>query len=151
MDYKEALKYSLGLLGKRDYSKKEIQERLKKRGVSEVDIERVVEKLEDSGFLDDRRYAENYVFFRLKRGYGKLRIRHELILKGIDESIVDGALSEQTEEAEEVFLKRLRILKDKPNARKRLFDFMYRRGFDKHTIIELLNKYDVREKENEII
>ncbi|AEA33227.1 regulatory protein RecX [Hippea maritima] len=151
MNYKEALRYAFNLLARRDYSTKEVESRLQKKGVCSSDIEKIVKSLKENGFLNDKRYAETYAFFRLKKGYGKLRIRHELALKGIDESIIDNVLTEEAEEAEGIFLKKLKLLKNKPNARKKLFDFMYRRGFDKDTIVELLNKYDVKEKENEIV
>ena len=146
---KEALNYSLRLLDRRDYTKKQLEDKLKSRGVAERDIIEVINYLKEKGYVDDERYARNYVYFRLKRGYGKKRIRFELLNKGIDEAIIDKALGLQDEQADEVFLKKYELLRGKKNLKKKLFDYMQRRGFDSQTIFSLFEKYDVRERIDE--
>ncbi len=146
---KEALNYSLRLLDRRDYTKKQLEDKLNSRGVAERDIIEVINYLKEKGYVDDERYARNYVYFRLKRGYGKKRIRFELLNKGIDEAIIDKALGLQDEQADEVFLKKYELLRGKKNLKKKLFDYMQRRGFDSQTIFSLFEKYDVRERIDE--
>ncbi|WP_051904521.1 regulatory protein RecX [Hippea jasoniae] len=146
---KEALNYALRLLDRRDYTKKQLEDKLNSRGVSKRDIIEVVNYLKEKGYVDDERYARNYVYFRLKRGYGKKRIRFELLNKGIDEAIIDKALGLQDEKADEVFLKKYELLRGKKNLKKKLFDYMQRRGFDSQTIFGLFEKYDVRERIDE--
>lgn len=146
---KEALNYALRLLDRRDYTKKQLEDKLNSRGVAERDIIEVINYLKEKGYVDDERYARNYVYFRLKRGYGKKRIRFELLNKGIDEAIIDKALGLQDEQADEVFLKKYELLRGKKNLKKKLFDYMQRRGFDSQTIFGLFEKYDVRERIDE--
>ncbi len=145
---KELLSYALRLLNRKDYTEREIREKLLRKSQSDEEIDEVVEYLKEKHFVDDLRYAQNYLYFRLKRGYGKRRIVHELLNKGIAEELIDSVLTTENENAEEVFLKKLKLLEGKKNKRKKLFDFMYRRGFDSEKIIELLNKYEVKDDEN---
>ena len=145
---KELLNYSLRLLNKRDYTEKEISDKLNKRNQNEKEINEIVGYLKERHFIDDSRYARNYLYFRLKRGYGKKRVVRELLNKGIRDDLIEDVLKLENEKTEEVFLKKLELLKGKKNKRKKLFDFMYRRGFDSDKIIELLSKYEVKDNEN---
>ena len=72
-------KYALGLLNTRFYTCAEICERLSKKGVSNEEAEKIVSELMESGFLDDKRYAEYYVHDAAEiAGKGAYRIRQEL-------------------------------------------------------------------------
>ncbi|WP_022670897.1 regulatory protein RecX [Hippea alviniae] len=145
----EALKYALRLLNRRDYTELQLREKLNGKGFDKKDIEDTILYLKEKNFLNDERFAENYIFFRLKNGYGKRRIRFELKEKGIKEEIVDRLLEDKEEMIEEYFLKKLKQVENKKNPSKKLFDALYRRGFDKEKIFELINKYNVRER-NEV-
>ena len=147
---REILNYALKLLDRKDYTEKELENKLIKKfgDESREEIETVLSYLKEKGFLDDRRYCENYVYFRLKRGYGKRRVEYELKNKGLDEGIIKDALEETDEQIEDVFLKRLKQLKGKKRKRAKLYEFMIRRGFESDRIIELLNRYEVRDDED---
>jgi len=147
---REILNYALRLLNRRDYPEKEIREKLiKKFGDKETQkIEAVITYLKEKRFVDDERYSENYAYFKLKRGYGKRRIEHELKNKGIDEKLIQNAIDGACEQAEDVFLKRLKQLEGKKRKRAKLYQFMLRRGFESEKIMELLNKYEVKDDED---
>ncbi len=147
---KEILNYAFRLLNRKDYTQKELKDKLcgKFSCSNESEIDKVLRHLEGHNFLNDSRYAENYVYFRLKKGYGKRRIRHELTEKGINNELIEKALSNSSEIVENVFLKKLKQLEGKKRKRSKLFDFMLRRGFESEKIIELLNKYEVKDDEN---
>ena len=145
---KELLNYALRLFNRKDYTEKEIRDRLLKKSQSEDEIDEVIGYLKEKRFIDDVRYTQNYLYFRLKRGYGKRRVVHELLRKGIAEDLIDRVLTSEDENAEEVFLKKLKLLEGKRNKRKKMFDFMYRRGFNSDKIVELLNKYEVKDDED---
>ncbi len=145
---KELLNYALRLFNRKDYTEKEIRDKLLKKSQSEDEIDEVIEYLKEKRFIDDVRYTQNYLYFRLKRGYGKRRVVHELLRKGIAEDLIDRVLTSEDENAEEVFLKKLKLLEGKRNKRKKMFDFMYRRGFNSDKIVELLNKYEVKDDED---
>ena len=46
-----------------------------------------IKKLSDEGLIDNKRFAEQYIHSRSNRGYGPLRIRQELVQKGVDDTI----------------------------------------------------------------
>jgi regulatory protein len=70
---------------------KEVKDKLRGLEYSEAHIEAAIEKLEEMGFLDDLRYAEEFVDTRQKR-YGRKRIFLELKKRGITENIANNAL-----------------------------------------------------------
>jgi len=44
--------------------------------------------------LSDERFCETYVHHRIARGYGPLRIRHELAQRGVDGQLIEQALDQ---------------------------------------------------------
>tara|TARA_B100001013_G_scaffold95776_1_gene53543 strand:+ start:417 stop:878 length:462 start_codon:yes stop_codon:yes gene_type:complete len=77
----------MDLLARREHSSKEIYQKLKKK-IDYLDIlKQEIKKLSDEGLIDNKRFAEQYIHSRSNRGYGPLRIRQELIQKGVDDTI----------------------------------------------------------------
>ena len=85
---------ALRLLGRRDYTSAEVTTRLVDRGYSADDVTAAVERLIADRSLDDRRTADAHVrtAARLK-GRGRIRIKQELLARGIPPSVVSDALS----------------------------------------------------------
>ncbi len=73
----------LRLLARREHSQKELLNKLALRGFDRDDALLVIAALAEQGWQDDLRYAENYARFRIQKGYGAIRVRHELKQKGI--------------------------------------------------------------------
>jgi regulatory protein len=74
-----------------------------KKGVSLAITERVYEKLVARGYIDDEKFARNWIENRsLKRGISKRKLQSELQLKGISSSLIHQLLNEsnRTNEAE---------------------------------------------------
>ena len=80
------------LLSRRDHGEKELLIKLRQKGFKE-EAEEAIEKLKYYGYIDDRRFAENYVkeLIRIKH-YGKRRVEQELYRKGIDREIISEVL-----------------------------------------------------------
>ncbi|HHY14983.1 MAG TPA: RecX family transcriptional regulator [Firmicutes bacterium] len=124
----------LRLLTARDRSTQEIKDRLERRFCEEDALDAVA-YLTELGYLDDRRYAENYVEYRnLSRPRGNYLLRLELRNKGVAESIIEQVLN--TEEEECALARRcgLEHLKrsgnaDFPTLKRRLYGALQRRGF----------------------
>jgi len=85
----------MDLLSRREHSRQELSTKLQQREFSEPEISAALDKLEQEGLLSNRRFAESFVLQRLARGYGPIRIRHELLDRGIDESMIQDLLSAQ--------------------------------------------------------
>ncbi len=142
--YKKALRYILNILNKRDYTEYEIKSKLLKKGFDSQTINDVLNYVKEKNFINDRRYAENFVFFKLKAGYGVKKIQYAMKEKGINENLISEFLSKADEAkyGRAVFVKQLQKLSDKKNAREKLYAYMTRRGFKYDTIKELFSSYE---------
>lgn len=83
-------------LARRDMTYKQVEEKLKKKGVFPPDvIQEMMDKCVSQRWVDDERYAENFVRSRSEdRKLGKNAIRMELIKKGVDRDIIANALED---------------------------------------------------------
>lgn len=134
---REELAREMRALARRSRSVFETRARLEERELDADIIEALIASLTRFGFLDDRRFAGEYVRSKLRLGFGPERIRAELHERGVAESLIDETLTaEELETPErdllrEVLAKRLRI-KGEPRSQKELknlIDFLIRRGF----------------------
>ena len=70
-----------------------------KKGADAPMSNRIVKRLQESGYLDDKAYAESYAYeLGSLRMYGKYRILIDLKEKGIDESIIAALTFDEEEE-----------------------------------------------------
>ncbi|MBQ8903294.1 MAG: regulatory protein RecX [Oscillospiraceae bacterium] len=88
-----AKKRAMYLLGGRDYSRKELFDKLLKNYSRET-CEEAVRQMAEYGYLDDRRYADKLARKYVEvRKYGKSRAKMMMIQKGLGPSIAADALS----------------------------------------------------------
>lgn len=128
----------------------EVRRKLCKKGYNDVDSEDAIQYLLGYGFLDDEAYAKSYVRGRFAgSGYGPRRLRAELIRKGVSSSIIANALTELVKEvdleskARQLAHRRWESLSREPDIRKRkkkLFDYLVRRGFDYHIVSRIVDE-----------
>jgi regulatory protein len=127
------------LLAAKQRSVAELRERLLAgRGATKANVEEVIARLREYGYLDDERFAQSYASLRLQqRPIGRHRLQRDLWLKKIDKKTADSALDqifEQTPEGDlidQAIARRVR-LRGKPKTReeaKKLFDHLLRQGF----------------------
>ena len=92
---------ALQFLGRRDHSKKELQQKLALAFPDSPpeEIENVLLDFIELGWISDARFAEQWVYFRSQR-YGQQRLRHELLEKGIDSEIIAQVLTELSDTEE---------------------------------------------------
>jgi regulatory protein len=85
--------YALRLLAARSYSTGEIREKLRRRAESTSDIDAVLGRLKDSGYLDDRRFAENFAASRLStEKFGRTRVLQDLRQRRVAPALADRAV-----------------------------------------------------------
>jgi len=108
----ELLNYAVRALGGRAHSTGELREKLRRRAARAEDVDLVLAKLKELGYLDDRRFAEAYAASRLEnQGLGKIRVLRDLrqrrVAPKLAEQVADQTYRE-TNEADliEEFLKR---------------------------------------------
>lgn len=92
----DAVNDLLASLSRRAHTVRTAKDKLKERGFSHDAIAYAIEKMQDYGYIDDKQYAQDYIEqFRATRS--ALRIRRDLMQKGIASSIVDEMLASQDE------------------------------------------------------
>ncbi len=140
---------ALGLLVRREHSRKELTRKLTSRGIETDAAEAAVEKLTEAGWQDDTRFAENLVRMRANTGYGPLHIRAELGTHGLDSEQVSAAMDtfegDWIENARD--LVRRRFGEAGPQdlvQRRKAADLLARRGFDGDSI-RRATRYDIEE------
>ena len=134
---REIFEYAVKLLAQRDYSTARLRVKL---SAKYGDIpEDVIHQLISKGFLSDRRFAENHVARRKKRG--KLQLKQELLAQGISAEIADEvlsatewlSLSDAVKAKMEVWHLRAPL---QPGDAARLFRAMARLGYEEDAIRE---------------
>lgn len=85
---------ALRLVGYRERCVAEVSLRLTRDGYPQPLAQRLVGRFEELGLIDDARFAAAWVRMRVASGFGAVRIRRELVTKGVSEDIVDAAIAE---------------------------------------------------------
>jgi regulatory protein len=144
---------ALRLLSYRARSTKELRERLKKKRYSPEAINEVLISLERSGLINDFEFAKAFVHDRLlRKPMGKGLLVQELRKKGIKKETIEDVLAEAyRNDAEDTYACELAAKRMKRAAasfgrldplkrRKRLADYLARRGFDWETVSRALER-----------
>ena len=84
---------ALRLLARREHGARELEYKLSSRGLAPEQVARIVGDLAQAGWQSDQRYVESLVRTRVSQGYGPLRIRGELEMAGVTESLVKEVLA----------------------------------------------------------
>jgi regulatory protein len=118
-----------------------------KKGCAPDIAAQVVERLKTERLLSDERFIEGTIAARRRRGYGPLRVRHELEGKGIpQESIkvsIDAGAPEWVELLEQVRRKKFGIkLPQNQAERAKQARFLQYRGFSFDQISRAFNPRD---------
>jgi len=149
-EFKRALERAYRFLAARARSRSELQKRLQEYRYPPFVIDKVLQKCEALGYIDDRTFALQYARSRLlNRPLGKQLLRRELQQRGISEPLIDSAVEQayakrdEATLAEELASKRLGRLKGLPvaKARQRMAAFLRSRGFQWEIIQEILQNY----------
>ncbi len=93
--YQQIKDLCLRLLGRREHSRKELQDKLFLRGFNRNDSQAVIAELIQQGWQSDKRFAESYARYRIQKGYGPLRINYELQQRGVTGVDLDAIVEEQ--------------------------------------------------------
>lgn len=145
-----SLKYTLWLLGRRDYSLKEINDKLRRKEYPADEIRTTINKLTELRFLDDERFCKSFTESQQARGnVGNRLIYLKLLKKGIDKETIKKYQTKANPDAlVEAALKWLKKHqnKAKDNIKGRLFQYLAGRGFDYDEIKSVLDSDAVNAK-----
>lgn len=143
MDYivakEKAIKY-IGISKKTEY---EVFKKLKSLGVDSLTISKVIDYLNELGYINDVDYVRSYIRQNIKMlKYSKYELRQKLLQKGIKASIIDLEFDNNIPYSYEsdVVNKLLNgKIKDYDNIKKK--EYIYRRGFNLDNLGEIYDEY----------
>lgn len=99
LTYEAALAKAASLCSRAEHAEAEMRRKLRQWGAEAGDADRVVEWLVDNGFIDNSRYAHAFVYDKSRFDlWGRVKIRHQLRLNGVDGEMVDEAMAEINED-----------------------------------------------------
>lgn len=143
--YKRALIKTVNLLKSKDYTKYELENKLKQLYYSENAISNAVSYAIENKYIDDRRYAQNYVNFK-SSSKSKYQIVQFLKNKGIDKKIIEDCCEEfysENNNAElellESQIRKLNLSITSYEEKCRVINKFYRKGFSVETIKKALD------------
>ena len=139
-------KRALYYLGKREYSKKELHEKItpfsESLELTRQQVNQILTELESQDWLSDRRFADQFIFSK-KRKFGLKKMEYELKMHGVNEIIIHNALNEiKSEEynlAKNIWEKKFRKLPENPEERFKQMRFLQSRGINSALIHQILS------------
>jgi regulatory protein len=141
-----AIQKALRFLGYRARSVSEVRENLQKHAIPEAVIERTLERLQESGLLNDQEFAQAWVENRNTfRPRSRRALALELRRKGLDDDVIQQTLEQTVDEsslARDAARKDLRKVQglDWPDFRNKLGGFLGRRGFSYDVVAPILRE-----------
>lgn len=143
---KRAKLRAMHLLQKMDRTKWELERKLQESGYPQVVVQRALEYVESFHYIDDKRYAVMYIQSQ-KTKKGKVRIKMELMRKGISAELIAEVFSETEDEIDT--REAIRSLIEKKcsyseemdeKEKRRLYGFLLRRGFSSSDILSVFRE-----------
>lgn len=154
--YEKAKLRAMHLLERADRTERGLRQKLLANYPEEV-VEEAIAYVKSFGYINDRRYAENYIRFRAQ-SKSRVQILQELQRKGVSRETALAAWEEvsSTEEMDERSLIRSLVLKQYPSGStldegqmRRLQGYLARRGFSWEDISAVLSQEGIGWKRGE--
>lgn len=144
-DYKRSKEKALYLLSFRDYSKKELTDKLKKDYAVDA-VQKAVERLEELGLVNDNVFAQKYAKELLfNKHFSKRRAEFELSQKGINKDVICEVLSElecdSVEQIRSLVDKKYKLAYSDEKVKQRAVAFLQRYGYSWDDIKQVFNTY----------
>jgi len=131
---------------------------LQGRGATKANVDEVIARLRDYGYLDDARFAHSYAALRVQqRPIGRQRLQRDLWMKKVNKATADEALdlvfaaTPEDKLIDRAIARRIR-LRGKPKTRaeaKKLFDHLLRQGFTFELVSEKVRALSKSEGEED--
>ena len=133
----ELQRRALRLLARREHTRAELARKLAPHSSSTPAIQSLIENLQSRGLLSEERYAEARAH-RLSQKFGAVRIRRELIAKGVAAETAAQVAADlrksELERARSILQRKYKTTAASPRERARRMRFLYARGFAEEII-----------------
>ncbi len=148
--FERAVKYATA----RPRTKREIKTYLKEKGYLPEMIAEVTAKLNEYGFIDDFRYARDYVAAYVKK-LGVKRIKMDLKARGVCTEAIDAATEDVEDQREEAFAAAEKYIRTHSRFDiHKLKNYLYTRGFASSDISyaaeRVADEYDLNGDDDEL-
>jgi regulatory protein len=149
----KAYQRALNFLSYRVRTEAEIRRNLRKKDTPDEIIEQVIERLQRHRLVNDVEFARTWVDNRSEfRPRGRRALTSELRQKGVDQNIIDEVLQDIDEDnlAYQAARKNARKYRkyEWPDFRKKLLDFLARRGFNYAVAAPVVERVWAEEQNN---
>ena len=153
LDAARLWEYALRVLGGRAYSSGELREKLRSKAEHAADVDPAIARLREYGYLNDRKFAENFAAARLEnQGLGKTRVLADLsrrrVAPAVAQQTVGKVYQDVNEQAlAEEFVRRKFRMASKENLfqdQKQMasaYRRLMRAGFRSATAVAVLKKF----------
>ncbi|MFH5883073.1 regulatory protein RecX [Halalkalibaculum sp. DA3122] len=141
--------YCMRMLARRDYSRKELFQKVAKKEHPPGIIHAVLDELEEKGYVNDRTFAEKYASDKSRlNNWGPAKITSKLYQKGISKHVAQESVEKAFEgiDLQQVFLelvnkKSRRFLREEDpwKRKKKIFDYLHRKGYRSDHIFKYLD------------
>ena len=146
-DARRAQEKALYLLEYRNYSKRELTEKIARTAASREAAQAAAGRMEELGLIDDRRFGEDYARELFSRkGYGARRVAQELRRKGLDQELVQelvekyGSPEQSGENIRRVLEKKYPGWREDEKVRRRAFAALQRLGYSYQEVREAMGQ-----------
>lgn len=103
LDENGLMTYAAQALSARALSIGELREKLKRRAAEPLDVDVVLARLKENGFLNDQRFADSYAGWRRDDGgFGKTRVLRDLMARKVAPAVAKQAAEAAYNEVDEV-------------------------------------------------
>lgn len=134
---------ALRLLARREYTRKELAQRLAPHTEDEAEVAALLEDFQQRGWLSEQRFVEQMVHARSSK-YGSRHIANELREKGVSEDAIAAALPQlkenDLETARAVWAKKFGTPPQDARERAKQVRFLASRGFQLDVIFRVLGR-----------
>ena len=142
--FKKAYSYFSNRCSKKELSTREVMVGLQKYQLKLSEKHKLINKLKKEKYIDHDRYAKAFTNDRFNfYKWGKLKIKQHLLIKGIEESLIDDALNLIDEDTYQALIKDLALKKksqiridDHFQAKQKICNALNTKGFEGELVFD---------------
>ena len=142
-----AKKRAMFMLERMDRTEHQLRDKLMQNGYPAVCVDLAIDYVKKYHYIDDLRYATNYISYQQKRK-SRQKLKIDLLTKGIDKNVIEQALDEAFDSDEQIKIRQLLEKKhydpkecDRKEKQK-TYQYLMRRGFKGSDILHVMRIWD---------
>lgn len=142
-----AKKRAMFLLERMDRTEHQLRDKLMQNGYPAVCVDLAIDYVKKYHYIDDLRYATNYISYQQKRK-SRQKLKIDLLTKGIDKNVIEQALDEAFDSDEQIKIRQLLEKKHydpkecERKEKQKTYQYLMRRGFKGSDILHVMKIWD---------